>query len=353
MKRVTDMTQLAVRSATRHWVLSLAAVAVLIGGALGYLVGEHRFSDDRVAVLRETDTYIDVLSNARIKREARPALDGRLQSIANRTLGPSLENVDSEVRRRLNRACEELGIAEFSVTTGSTTARATPAKKEFRRPEERQLRDEPDFVEVQATVIASGSAAQVYQLLFKIDIEPWIKRIESIRLDPNNGGEAVKLTIKLTTIFLPGRLAKAPLVIDQQALATAERYRALFGSNPFRIPPPIAPTVIATNATSGAPTAPIPTGLDNAAGQLPVAVPLSPFPYGEWQLTGVVEGPSGPELWLRHLPTGTPLTLQPGSAIGELIFRAVEYDSGLFEGPGGTCRVQVGNNLTQRASAAG
>ena len=335
MKRVTDMTQLAVRSATRHWVLSLAAVAVLIGGALGYLVGEHRFSDDRVAVLRETDTYIDVLSNARIKRDARPALDGRLQGIANRTLGPSLENVDSEVRRRLNRACEELGIAEFSVTTGSTTARATPAKK------------------VQATVIASGSAAQVYQLLFKIDIEPWIKRIESIRLDPNNGGEAVKLTIKLTTIFLPGRLAKAPLVIDQQALATAERYRALFGSNPFRIPPPIAPTVIATNATSGAPTAPIPTGLDNAAGQLPVAVPLSPFPYGEWQLTGVVEGPSGPELWLRHLPTGTPLTLQPGSAIGELIFRAVEYDSGLFEGPGGTCRVQVGNNLTQRASAAG
>ena len=226
MKRVTDMTQLAVRSATRHWVLSLAAVAVLIGGALGYLVGEHRFSDDRVAVLRETDTYIDVLSNARIKRDARPALDGRLQGIANRTLGPSLENVDSEVRRRLNRACEELGIAEFSVTTGSTTARATPAKKEFRRPEERQLRDEADFVEVQATVIASGSAAQVYQLLFKIDIEPWIKRIESIRLDPNNGGEAVKLTIKLTTIFLPGRLAKAPLVIDQQALATAERYRA-------------------------------------------------------------------------------------------------------------------------------
>ena len=329
MKRVTDMTQLAVRSATRHWVLSLAAVAVLIGGALGYLVGEHRFSDDRVAVLRETDTYIDVLSNARIKREARPALDGRLQGIANHTLGPSLENVDSEVRRRLNRACEELGISEFSVTTGSTTARATPAKKEFRRPEERQLRDEADFVEVQATVIASGSAAQMYQLLFKIDIEPWIKRIESIRL------------------------AKAPLVIDQQALATAERYRALFGSNPFRIPPPIAPTVVATNATSGAPTAPIPTGLDNAAAQLPVAVPLSPFPYGEWQLTGVVEGPSGPELWLRHLPTGTPLTLQPGSAIGELIFRAVEYDSGLFEGPGGTCRVQVGNNLTQRASAAG
>ncbi len=342
-----------VRASTRHWVASIAVAASLIGATCGYLLGEHRMSDDRVATLREIDTYVEVLSNARTKRDARPALEAKLQGVADRTLGATLETVDSEVRRRLNRACEELGITEFSVTTGATTARGTPAKKEFRRPEERQLRDEPDFIEVQATVTASGNAAQIYQLLFRVHVEPWIKRIESIRLAPRNGGEAVKVTLKMTTMFLPGRLAKSPLVVDPKALATAERYRALFASNPFRIPPPEPPPTVAVTPDPNALNVAVAPPTNAVGSELPVAPPLSPFPYGEWQLTGVVEGPSGPELWLRHLPTGTPLTLQPGGSIGELIFRGVEYDSGLFEGPGGACRVQVGSNLTQRSTAAG
>jgi hypothetical protein len=340
------------RKFRRHWLAAAVGSAALIAGSMGFVVGERRLAEERVVALRDIDTSIAVLTAARKNRDERSALDARTQRVVNKTLGPSLEIVDSEVRRRLNRACEELGMSEFSVTTGTTTIRGTPAKKEFRRPEERPLRDEPDFVEVQATVSASGSAAMVYQLLFRIDVEPWMKRIESVRLDPTADGASIKTNIKLTTIFLPGRVAAAPLVVDPLALASAQRFAELFGSNPFRIPPPpIAPVAAVANSASDVglkPQSPAAVGAP-----LPVTNPASPFPYGEWQLTGVVEGPSGPEAWLRHLPSGALLTLKPGSSIGELIFRSVEYDSGVFDGPGGTCRVQIGSNLTQRASAAG
>jgi hypothetical protein len=297
-----------------------------------------------------------VLTQARTVRDGRAALDGRVQSVADRTLGSSLEVVDSEVRRRLNRACEELGISEFSVTTGTSVAKATPAKREFKQSTERALRDEPDFVEVEATVNAAGRAGQMYRLIHRVQAEPWLKRVESLRLDPSADGSQLRMTLKLRTLFLPGRPPAKPLMLDPQALTSAERFNSLFESNPFRIPPPpvaAAPQTVQKTPTGGIATAP--NGASQGANDTSIVVPNpdSPFPYGEWQLTGVVDGPSGAEAWLRHLPTGSQLTLQPGAAVGELIFRRVEYDFGVFDSPGGTCRVQVGSNLTQRSSAAG
>lgn len=350
---MTDRLDAVISLLRRRWFAIAVGVAVVAAVGVGYLVGERRFSESRTTVLKEIDTYVGVLTRARSNREERPKLDSRLQSLADRTLGPSLETVDSEVRRRLNRVCEELGLVEFSVTTGTSTAKPTPAKREFRRTEERKLRDEPDFVEVQATVTASGSALQVFQLLFRVDAEPWLKRIELLRLNPDASGEKVRVTLRANTIFFPGTTAKAPLVVDQQALASASRFAALFGSNPFKLPPPPPPVVVATSQPSGAPASqPTPAG---AAATPPATAPVEPsgFPYGEWQITGVVEGPGGSEVWLRHLPSGTPLTLAPGGAVGELTLRSVRYDFAVFEGPGGAFRIQVGNNLTQRLDAGG
>ncbi len=333
---------------SRHWLGVVIAVAVVIGGTLGYLVGENRLSDDRTKALADSDMYIGVLTHARTDRDGRAALDKKIAAAADRTLGPSLELVDSEVRRRLNRVCEELGFSEFSVTTGTSVARGTPAKKEFKRPEERKLRDEPDFVEVQASITASGRADQVFRLLFRVDAEPWTKRIESMRLDPTADGSAVRLSIRLTTIFLPGRAPKSVLVVDPAVLASASRFEQLFASNPFRIPPPPPPIAPPSTAVAAWPGA-APTQNAEAGAALPVLAPTGAFPYGEWMLTGVVEGPSGPEAWLRHVPSGAALTLVPGTPVGELVLRAVEYDFAVFDAPGGSCRVQIGNNLTQRA----
>ncbi|MFZ9881681.1 MAG: hypothetical protein ACO3QC_09805 [Phycisphaerales bacterium] len=340
------------RFVARRWVAVSVAVGSLVAGSVGYLMGEGRFGAEREAALKEIDTYVAVLTKARSDRENRPKMDARLQAVADRTLGSSVESVDSEFRRRLNRMCEELGLTEFSVTTGVSMGRATPAKREFSKPSERSLRDEPDFFEVQGTVSASGRVDQLLGLVFRVDADPWLKRVESIRLDPNIDGTKVRMTLKISTLFMPGRSAAKPLVVDPQALASASRYAALLGSNPFRLPEvqvasvPAEPVVPKNNPPQvpPAPAAGVPT---------PPPAPDPTFPYGEWLLTGVIEGPTGPEAWLRHVPTGSQLTLTPGSNVGELVFRSVRYDFAEFDAPAGSCRIQIGNNLTQRIGGAG
>lgn len=341
----------AVRWFRRHWLaISLTAGAVL-GVGSGYLVGEGRLAPERETTLANIEKYRAVLTDAVAKSKARPELDARLQELADQTLGSTLEAVDSEFRRRLNRACEQLGLTDFSVTTGTSVGRPTPAKKEFKSREGAKLRDEVDFVEVEATVIASGTLERIYNLIFRIDAEPWIKRIASVRLNPSGDGQIIRATIKLSTPFMPGRSPSKERTVSPERLKEASRYAVLFASNPFRIPPAPTPTqppvVVATNPPAqGVTESPIPNT------EVPPSVPDLPggFPYGEWQLTGVVEGPSGAEVWLRHVPSGASLALQPGSAVGELVFRRAEYDgSAVFDSPVGTCRVQVGTNLTQRA----
>lgn len=347
--RTLDMLR---RFLARHWVAVSVGTAAAAAGTVGYLAGEGRFGAEREAALKEIDTYVNVLTKARNDRDNRPAMDAKLQAVADRTLGSSVEMVDSEFRRRLNRLCEELGLTEFSVTTGVSMGRSTPAKREFNRPTERSLRDEPDFFEVQGTVAASGRVDQLLGLVFRLDAEPWMKRVESIRLDPNTDGTQVRMTLKMSTLFLPGRSASKPLVVDQKALALASRFSALFGSNPFRVPPPPAPPPVPEQRTTQ--VAQVPAAVNPTAATPPTAPQVTPgFPYGEWMLTGVIDGPAGSEAYLRHVPTGSQLTLTPGAAVGELVFRAVRYDFAEFDSPGGSCRIQIGNNLTQRIGGAG
>lgn len=341
------------RLVSRHWMAVALGLGLLPAIVVGFVMGERRFSDERAAMSKKVEDYRRFLTDASAKSKARSELDARVQGLADQMLGPSLETVDSEVRRRLNRACEELGITDFSVTTGASIARQTPAKKEFRQPDARKYREATDFVEVQATVTASGTLESIYRLIFRIDAEPWMKRIESIRLTPNSDGQVARLALRLTTPFMPGMAAKVPLKADPARLELASRYASLFASNPFRIPPPpvVAPPVTAVVQAGTAPAAQAPAPAAPPGTQPPVAP--GGFPYGEWQITGVVEGPQGAEAWLRHLPTGATLALQPGNAVGELVFRRVEYDFAVFDSPSGACRIQVGTNLTQRGAVAG
>jgi hypothetical protein len=351
--RLLDHPRVAIgRLFRRQWLPLALCVGVVPAVLAGYSLGERRFSDERAEMSTKIENYRRSLTDASQKSKGRDALEAKVQQLADQMLGPTLETVDSEVRRRLNRACEELGITDFSVTTGASVVRQTPAKKEFRQPEVRKYRDAVDFVEVEATIIASGTVESIYRLIFRVDAEPWMKRIGSIRLNPTSDGQFARLNLRLSTPFMPGMSAKAPLKLDPARLEQASRYASLFSSNPFRIPPPpvIAPPPTAV-AQGGAPQS-TPSG-EGAPPVAVVAAPPGAFPYGEWQITGVVEGPSGAEAWLRHLPSGATLALQPGNAVGELVFRRVEYDFAVFDSPSGACRIQVGTNLTQRGAVAG
>lgn len=313
--------------------VAAAVVAALAGG---YLVGAGTLSARRGELETARDTYRNALTQFRQERTERPELDAALQSFVDRTLGSDLASTDSALRGRLNRIGEELGLADFRVATGTSTARGTPARSEFRRSgQERELRDEIDFVELQATVTAEGSVEQTLRLLHRIEVEPWIKRVESVRLEERRDGERLRSTIRLTTIFMPGKRGTSELRVADADLAAFDAYRPIALANPFRMPRPPEPPPAAV-----------------AEKPAPKPRPAPGFPYHQWRLTGVVSGPTGVEAWFRNAATGESRQLAIGDRIGEVEFVGFAGDVADLRRGEQAFRLQVGVALGDAMSGA-
>jgi len=228
-----------------------------------------------------------------------PRLAQELRSFTNRTLGGTTEAVDAELRDRLNRIVEAVRLESGTVGTEAASRRPSPARSAFpKRGAWKKLRDELDFIEVGGWISGEGTFAQAVELVDRIDAEPWIKRITQVRLDPKDNGGRFAVRVRLATLFLPGGAteAVAELSYDQQRLT---RLASLVTSNPFRIPPPPAPAVVAT----APPVKPTP--------------PAKPrFPWGQWSLTGIADGPDGHEAWLLNRTSGESKRLAVGHSIG-------------------------------------
>jgi len=322
------------------------ALAVAALGVGGYRMGSARFSAERAKAARDEGTYRTALLEIRDERSRRGQLDARLQSFADRTLGGTAETCDAQLRSRLNRLGEEVGLRDLRVTTGSATSRPSPAKGEFGRSgRDRALRDEIDFVELDATIAGEGSLEQVLRLVHRVEVEPWIKRIDGVKLDSVRDGERVKLTLRLTTVFLPGLERKVELKVADSELAGFARFSSLVDANPFRVPkPPVAVAQVTPPATPPAP----PPGPDPG----PPEVPVTGFPYDQWLLTGLVSGPTGQEAWLRNASDNRSAILQPGQSMGDLTFLGFTADLAEFAAGEARFRVQVGNSLGTRLPPA-
>ena len=197
------------------------AGACVVAGALGYLASSGRLSSVRSKELAAIDVYTSFLERVRAERQRRPAIDARLRSVADRSLGPSAESVDSGLRGRLNRIGEELQLADLAVSTEAEKERVpTPARSEF-QPAERKLRDEPDFIEVRGMISGEGTLDQAIRLIHRLDVEPWIKHLDVIRLDPSKSGERVRVLVRLTTLFIEGMNGKAVPAPSAEAMSPA------------------------------------------------------------------------------------------------------------------------------------
>lgn len=332
----------AVRDNPRGAAAAVATALAAIGlAAGGYLVGSARFSPEREKATRDEATYRTALLEIRDERTRRGKLDAGIQSFVDRTLGGTAEACDAQLRSRLNRLGEEVGLRDLRVTTGSTTVRTSPAKTEFGRSgRDRALREETDFVELAATFTGEGSLEQVIRAIHRIDVEPWLKRIDAIRLDGLQEGERLKLTLRLTTLFLPELDRKVELKVADSDLGGFVRFTRLVEANPFRVP---VPPVVAT----GTPPPAAPTPAPEAG---PAAV--TGFPYDQWQLTGLVSGPTGQEAWLRNVADQRSATLVPGQSLGDLTFLGFTADLAEFTAGEARFRVQVGNSLGTRLPPA-
>jgi hypothetical protein len=267
-----------------------------------------------------------------------PRIKHEIDSLVNRTLGGDLEMVDHKLRSRLNRLVEHVGLQGATVGTGGAPkAKDSPAKVKFTGTANKPLRDEVDFYELEGWLSGSGTFEQVLQLLASVESEPWLKRIDLLRLDPKDNGERFDVTLRVTTLYLPQR-SPDPNRIPPADEPKVERYQALLARQPFRVPP--------KSAKQQAPEAP--------AGP-------APFPYEQWSLTGIAQSHKGVEVWLLNSQTGQTTHLaigerleDAGTPIGQelrmaaLVLVATRADVAEFRLGNERFFVPIGKNLGDR-----
>lgn len=324
------------RRLSRLWI-----VPALLGSGAAFWIGQQwgagALDGRRREVDRRVSTYENAIATGRKQRRDRREVDETLDRFGGRTLGSDLETADSALRSRLNRLGEEAGLAgSLVVSTQAPRGRGTPARSEFGRSgSQRALREELDFVELPARVSVEGPLESVMRLVHEIGDEPWIKRLDSVSLDQAGGrdGDRMKLDLQLTTLFIPGRPIPEG-AIPEASPTPFDRYGRLVAANPFLMPPPPTPEA------ESPPPAPEPRPPDKPA--------PARFPYGDWLLTGLVEGPRGLEAWLRNGRTGETASIRPSGRVGGAELVEIAGDAATFRIGEESFLVLVGSTLGDR-----
>lgn len=297
-------------------------VAVAGLGWLGWMPVRSMYLDDRAELQRNIVTAVDLVDRYRSGRDDHGTVSTAIRAFVDRTLGGDLETVDHELRTRLNRLGEEIGLAKLSVSTGSVRWLESPARSLPAFRGHRELREEIDFVEVEASITGEGALDEVLRLVHRIEAEPWLKRVNQLRLNARDNGERFMVTLRLVTIFLPGRSPAGTLHAITNPGAF-DRYNPLVDRNPFHLPPKTAET-------------PPP----EAAAPQPAK-----DPPGTWVLTGVVTGPGGVEVWLLDTNTGDSRRLAIGQTLEMLTLVSAAGETAEFALGDRRFTVQIGGRL--------
>ncbi len=306
----------------RRIVLFVGVLALL--GWLGYLVAQSLYFEEKVDLVSKISSYRSFLKDAKAESRRRRELDADFQEIVNRTLGADLETVDHQLRTRLNRIGEELGISGLTVGTGQARKLQSPARNEFSRRRQPDLRNEIDFVELEGWISGEATFESALRLVHRIDAEPWLKHVDQVRLQPKDNGDRFGVTVRLTTLFLPKQVPSEPMLAAYDASAF-DPYLALTRSNLFRVPP--------QGQTSGSPT--------------PSAVVATS--QDQWTLTGVASGPDGFEVWLLNPQTGESRRLTVGETLRDLVLVGAVGETAEFRRDQQRFTVSVGQRLSQRS----
>lgn len=310
------------------------AVAAVAVGLLARTAANSLYFNERTDLLTQIQQRERVLEQFSRERRDLRAMRARLQEIADGSLGGSAEVVDAALRERLNRIVEEIGLASTSVTTGQPVTRGSPAARRMGR---NPARGTADFLEMDGTVTGDGSLEQALRLVHRIEAEPWHKRVNSVSLNPSADGSRVKVSVRLTTMFLPGRQPSpnaGSAVLASYDAASFDRYARFAAMQPFQVPPP------PVRVTEAPPPPPPPTP--------PAEVKPPPFPYGKWALTAVTESSRGPEAWLLNRESGESVTLALGGKLNEAELLAVRGDQAEFRIGESRFLIAVGTTLRDR-----
>jgi hypothetical protein len=252
-------------------------------------------------------------------------VEGSINGYISQTLGGSLEEVDHQLRSRLNRLGESVGLKDLSVGTGRSVAMMSPGKNDFKGASRRELREEIDFVEVEGRLSGITDWPGVLELLDRLDTASWLNKIESIRL--REAGSRMQVTVQLRTLFIPGR-SPAVEPVDQWTKDRMTAMAELASCNPFMLPQPPPP-----------PAKPKPRPQPRT--------PTQPAPP-DWQITGITGIGDAGEVWIRNVRSGQTRRLSMGDRVGDLVLETIQGDQAHFKVGESLVSIQVGQLLKDR-----
>lgn len=312
----------------------LVAVLVVVSLLVLRAAATAVYFGPRAELTGQIERHQTNLSNIRTAAKRHIDLKEEMQALADRTLGATREEVEAGLRARLNRIGEEVALASASVSTGQQRPRSSPMDRADLR--DNPLRDELDFVELDGTISGEGTLAQALEVVDRIEAAPWLKRINSVVIDPKDGGERFGITVRLTTVFLPTAPPGTDALNHQTTAYDGGGFAALrtvMDSNPFRVPP--APVV------AEAPTQPDP----------PAEAPRDPpYDYAQWRISMITDSSRGREVWLINTQSNESRTLAAGESLRDLCFIGAGADTAEFRLGDQRFTVEVGATLAEQTA---
>ncbi len=331
-------------------IVGIVAALVVAGG--GWYAADRVYLSPAAEKRAELATLrgdVDALSEALIRGER---VRERWGAITSRMLASSNQEVEHLVRTLVSRAAEEAGLRDVVLSHGEPRVETNPATDRRSRLSKRlrdAIDDGPGFRVLRGTVRGSGSIEEVVRALALLEAQPWMHRIESVRVEPSGRDRKVLgLTVAFATMFAPGARVESPAADGPLVEPGGERLASLMkmvGSNPFVAPPPPPP-------------APEPEPVRVV--DKPTAPPAPPPPpYDRWRVAGVVETSGGAgegagarvEVLMVRSDTGESRVLTPGEGVVGFTLESVEGESAVFAGLGQRWMVGVGQTLAARAPA--
>lgn len=316
-------------------IASVATAGVLV---VAYMAYQRLYAGPRGELSAQLATARQSIKLYESKLEGALAVREALRVAAAGTLGDKLDTAEHRFRTTLNSIAEGCGLREIKVDNREPDPVRNPAGQQQQMAPRfwKTLREQVDFSVIRGTVRGTGTLDQVLRATAAISSQTWVHRVESFSIKPlGPERERFELKLAVATMFLPDLAAKSapePSRIELTASA-ADAWRPIVERNVFKVPAPVAVAV------APAPPTP-PPSVDQPA--------AAPPPYGEWKLTGVVEGEDGSEALLVNVRTQERSTLAVGAAVLDAVFESGRGERAVFRIATERFEVAMGSTLDER-----
>jgi hypothetical protein len=316
------------------WIKPVGAL-IATGGAL-VAAFYYMYARPMGRISSELNTVIATNNELNAAIKDRPRVRQALKDFGATTIAATVDGADARFRSLLSEIAVTSGLSKSSVQINTSrpervlnpggTSKLTTRLKD-------DLKKQMDFLALNGTITGTGSLEASLRTLATLRAQPWVHRIESFSLKPEDKDrQRFALTVELVTLIAPDL---APANLPEPAIIPVpdggrSTWAGIVQKNVFREPPPV---VVATQ-----PSTP------------PPATPVRP-PWSDWKLTGLVESRLGTEVFLINTRDGQRLTLAVGSAVSEARFLGGQGERAYFEIGGERFEVFNGQTLEQRRPA--